>query len=425
MCRNVLKLIFLLLGIIAFVQPSSGQTDASAMRALMENLDRAGCNTNPYELGNMYDTPTPKGYKPFYITHYGRHGSRSNYDAPSYAKLQSVLESAKSRGLLTQQGDSLLTEVGQIIAYHDGMSGHLTPRGIREHEGIAERMYSRFPDVFKGRKSIRAVSSTVPRCLVSMNAFTNTLVRINPELDFDLDSGEKIMTYIDATRGRQQITMGSADIVSKYCSSVPDDTLSIMPVLFTKPAEVADIVPSPSALTEMVWCAGITSGVFDMPHTPLRFLTAPAIYKRWARTNLGLYLDHCNSYEYGAERVALAKISIDEMVQKADEAISGGQYAADLRFGHDFPLLSILCYIGIEGVGERLKVEDVTSKWWGFRNIQMATNVQAVFYRNKSGDVLVKFLFQEQEVLLRKLTPLSGPYYRWSDVKANLEGYLR
>lgn len=286
-------------------------------------------------------------------------------------------------------------------------------------------MYSRFPGVFKGRKSIRAVSSTVPRCLVSMNAFTNTLVRINPELDFDLDSGEKIMTYIDATRGRQQITMGSADIVSKYCSSVPDDTLSIMPVLFTKPAEVADIVPSPSALTEMVWCAGITSGVFDMPHTPLRFMTAPAIYKRWARTNLGLYLDHCNSFEYGAERVALAKISIDEMVQKADEAIAGGQYAADLRFGHDFPLLSILCYIGIEGVGERLKVEDVTSQWWGFRNIQMATNVQAVFYRNKSGEVLVKFLFQEQEVLLRKLTPVSGPYYRWSDVKANLEGYLR
>ena len=55
----------------------------------------------------------------------------------------------------------------------------------------------------------------------------------------------------------------------------------------------------------------------------------------------------------------------------------------------------------------------------------MASNLQIIFYRNKKGDVLVKFLYQEKERLLRGLEPVTGPYYRWEDVKSNLEGYKR
>ena len=52
-------------------------------------------------------------------------------------------------------------------------------------------------------------------------------------------------------------------------------------------------------------------------------------------------------------------------------------------------------------------------------------SIQMVFYRNNSGDILVKFLLNEQETLLRGLAPVSGPYYRWNTVKANLKGYLQ
>ena len=37
---------------------------------------RAANNMHSYEFEDVVDTPAPKGYKPFYITHYGRHGSR-------------------------------------------------------------------------------------------------------------------------------------------------------------------------------------------------------------------------------------------------------------------------------------------------------------------------------------------------------------
>ena len=116
---------------------------------------------------------------------------------------------------------------------------------------------------------------------------------------------------------------------------------------------------------------------------------------------------------------------MDDIVAKADDAIANGSCVADLRFGHDYPLLGLVSYLGIEGVGERLAGEDICDKWLGFWEIPMASNLQIIFYRNKKGDVLVKFLYQEKERLLRGLEPVTGPYYRWEDVKANLEGYKR
>ena len=50
---------------------------------------------------------------------------------------------------------------------------------------------------------------------------------------------------------------------------------------------------------------------------------------------------------------------------------------------------------------------------------------QIVFYRNRDGHVLVKFLVNEKETLLRGLEPMQGPYYEWSVVRENLDGWRR
>ena len=47
-----------------------------ALRLIAENPDRAANNMHSYEFNPIEDTPAPKGFKPFYISHYGRHGSR-------------------------------------------------------------------------------------------------------------------------------------------------------------------------------------------------------------------------------------------------------------------------------------------------------------------------------------------------------------
>ncbi len=397
----------------------------TAVKALQEDRTRAGNNTNSYEFFPITDTKAPKGYKPFYVSHYGRHGSRSNWGGTSYENVISAMEQGKARGILTPDGEMLLEGARKVLAGWDGMDGRLSQRGVREHAAIAERLYKRYPQVFKGKKNVRAVASTVQRCIISMNSFTNSLMRQNPELEIRLDTGEKFMEYISYDKDWKKITEEAMRKGFEYLKDVPDDTLGILSRVFTDPVAAREIVPSPRRFTEDVFNTAVIAEDFDVQEDIYSLLPFDAVYRRWAQSNIYLYTGHCNSADAGADRVVLAKSCVEDIVAKADEAIAGGKYAADLRFGHDYPLMGLVSYLGIEGVGDRLEADEICDKWMGFWNIPMASNLQLIFYKNKAGDVLVKFLYQEQERKLRGLEPFQGPYYKWETVKANLEGYKR
>ena len=75
---------------------------------LRENPFRSGINTDGYEGGPYANTPAPKGYKAFYISHYGRHGSRSNWDEANYKALIESLEKADAAGILKADGRTVL-----------------------------------------------------------------------------------------------------------------------------------------------------------------------------------------------------------------------------------------------------------------------------------------------------------------------------
>ena len=60
----------------------------------------------PYQFANPQLTKAPKGYKPFYISHYGRHGSRYYWNAMLYQELANLLKVAHERGQLTKEGEA-------------------------------------------------------------------------------------------------------------------------------------------------------------------------------------------------------------------------------------------------------------------------------------------------------------------------------
>ena len=131
-----------------------------------------------------------------------------------------------------------------------------------------------------------------------------------------------------------------------------------------------------------------------------------------------IFLNHANSLESGDIRVPRASRLAADIIARADEVIAGAPRAADLRFGHDWPLVGLLCYLGLEGVSERMSMEQASGKWVASQYTPFAANLQIIFYRNKKQDVLVKFLMNEKETRIPELTAVEGPYYRWSDVKA-------
>ena len=77
---------------------------------------------------------------------------------------------------------------------------------------------------------------------------------------------------------------------------------------------------------------------------------------------------------------------------------------------------------GCRGVAE--KPEDCADVFVNYKVSPMGGNVQWVFFRNRKGDVIVKFLLNENEVGIPVETDMY-PYYCWSDVKRYYEDYYK
>ncbi|MBQ2128825.1 MAG: histidine-type phosphatase, partial [Prevotella sp.] len=89
-------------------------------------------------------TPAPEGKHPFYISHYGRHGSRYLINPTEYSRPLEILKAAADAGKLTPLGMDVLRRVKMICDESEGRLGELTPLGGLQHRQIARRMFERF-----------------------------------------------------------------------------------------------------------------------------------------------------------------------------------------------------------------------------------------------------------------------------------------
>ena len=426
--KKALILLAALLGaaMLSYAQEVPAPSGASprVLALLKEDPDRCGVNLHVYEFDPIVDTPAPKGYKPFYISHYGRHGTRADESGDAYVYVVERLEKADSLGILTEEGKSLLAECRAVIDAYGGREGRLTPRGEQEHRMLADRMYSRFPGVFKkGPGNIRVQSSVVPRCLVSMASFISELSARCPSLKFSIVSDNKAQKLL--TNGASSENKKKARKLVRPLSRLEVDTLKLPARIFTDPELGRQVVGSIARLQRRICNTAVMAKNFDLDVDIFRHLNADVIYRYFDASNRNIYLTQCNSVEFGELRMPRIAHIVEAIAHQADEAIASGQVAADLRFGHDWPYMAIVSYLGLEGPGDRMSFEEIPQKWFGPQYICLACNLQLIFYRNNKGRVLVKFLVNEKETLLKGLEPVQGPYYDWAVVRENLDGWRR
>lgn len=410
------KAIILLLALLCVTVPSRAQLSEKLEAYLRECPQRAAFNIHSYEFLPIKDTPAPGGYKPFYISHYGRHGSRSHSSDKPYVLLRDCLQAAAEEGIITPSGDSLLACARQMIQLHDGMDGRLTPRGAREHELIARRMYKRYPGVFR-HGEVHALSSDVVRCLVSMAAFTSSLKSCKKDLVITWDCGAKYQRLITSNTP-SAIKKKAYDDAHSSLTDIPIDTMAIYSRYFKDPARGKELTGKPRNFVSAIFNVARFAEAYDIEENRYNFLPWDAVVTAYARHALQGYLAYCNSVPYGDDATRRVAALAKEMARKADEAIAGAPVAADLIFGHDLPFMCLCSCLGLEGFGyPRLTAEQAYRTWPGAKLCTFASNLQIVFYKNRKGNVLVKFLVNEQESSVPELEPFSGPYYRWEDVK--------
>ena len=399
---------------------------AQDVRSLLrENPERYANIHHSYEPPEAIDdTPAPAGYEPFYVSHYGRHGSRYHTSTRPVTVVSSVMDTLGMLGCLTEEGKQLRNELDSLLKFHDGLAGCLTTRGGLEHQGIAKRLYDRVPALFAqpDRRSVIAEASPSTRCIQSMANFTTVLASQAPELHFTIYAGYRFLPHI---------APGSAIPLNPSHRTILDSVLvarldpsRIMNAWFTDPwfaaqhmgkQQVREFIYNVFYAGNICQCLNLD---YDVPDIYKHF-TEDELYTLWYVDDIANYnyfantTENLNRYDMTGQGVLV------DIVEKADKAVSGNDVAADLRFGHDSGLMSLWVFLRVPGNETAYPMaEGPEHGWYCFQEMPMGSNMQLVFYKNAKDDVIVKILRNEQEITIPAVKPWKGPYYKWNDLRA-------
>lgn len=330
-----------------------GVSAQTTFEEISADLNKAGGVYLAYPKVEAKQTPAPKGYKPFYVSHYGRHGSRYLLGDRDYLWIIQLMQKADSVNGLTPLGKDVLKRLTLVWQEVQGRAGDLTPLGVRQHQGIAERMTKNFPEVFRGKRSVSARSTVVYRCAMSMAAFGDRLKGLNPQLDISYEMSEKYMSYLNYHTDRSNaFTHGEkGPWVEEYRKfeeqQVKPDRL--VSTLFSN----ADFIRCEVNPNNLMW--GLYWIAVDMQdiETPVSFydiFTAREMFDLWQCVNYRFYIGNANPLASKGIVMANAKSLVENIIESADAAIKDHSIAATLRFGHDGNVIPLLALLQIENL---------------------------------------------------------------------------
>lgn len=389
-----------------------------------------------------YPAPLPKAlskapgsYKPFYISHYGRHGSRylispSEYDAP----YQTLLE-AKSAGKLTALGEDVLKRIKLLKDEANGRLGELSPLGAVQHRQIAERMYKRFPEVFAGKTTIDAKSTIVIRCILSMENELLEFAMLNPALTIKSDASNHDMYYMnltDTALNRQKMPPAVKRTYNEFYNR-HIHWQGLMARLFNDTVYANRHVDGRKLNDGLFRLASGIQNVESRHHVTLYdIFTKDEIYANWQVTNAWWYINYGSCPLNGGTQPYSQRNLLRKIIEEADSCIRLPRPGATLRFGHETMVLPLVCLMDINGYGKQVSELDSLERngWVDYKVFPMGANVQFVFYRRNAtdNDILVKVLLNENEATLPIKTD-KAPYYHWKDVRQfyldKLESYYK
>jgi hypothetical protein len=384
----------------------------------------ASCNYDTYP-DSIPDnlTPPPGGKRPFYISHYGRHGSRyinrrSGYDIPYRMMVQ-----ANAVNELTVSGRDVLSEMNLVLLDSEDRWGDLTALGKIQHRMIARRMITRFPEVFADSATVSARSTTVPRCIMSMESAMMELAQRNPQLRISMDASKSTQWYMnhqDPLLSKKKLAPEAQKAYDDYIASRLGNS-RLMELLFKNPDIVKELIDESFFNYYLMKMGLFQKNTYPNQENYIASLfTIDDLYRMWQIDNALWYLEYGFCPLNGGDYPYSQRHLLRQLIADADSCIRLSRPGAQLRFGHDTVLLPLVCLMGLNGYD--LKTTDLDEierrGWWCSSVFPMGGNLQFIFYRRnpKDKDVLFKVLLNEQEAKLPILA-VSGPYYRWSDFR--------
>lgn len=398
-------------------------TAQTARDEIKADINRSGSNLYAYPGPQKPFTPAPADKKPFYITHYGRHGSRFLCGTKEYTSVIDILQKADELGKMTPFGKDVLRRICIMNDEAHNRAGELTPLGAQQHKDIARRMFERCPEVFADSAVVDARSTIVIRCILSMENALHQLIVMNPKLQVKHDASYHDMYYMNLGHDwvdKYRLTKESKDEYQKWarkhCS--PD---RLMKAMFNDKKYVRDSINATRLVSDIFKIVSInqnqetrkTVNMYDI-------FTEEEIYNHWERNNILWYLGFTgNKYNYGLPPYVQRNL-LKDFITKADSCLLLEHPGATLRYGHETMVLPLSCLMELnDNNSDNISsISDIADNWRNYSIFPMGANIQLIFYRKdiNDRDILVKALMNEDEVTLPVPTDCA-PYYHWKDVR--------
>lgn len=377
----------------------------------------------PYPQKTVADLAYPDSLKPVFINHVGRHGARFLSSSKYTTSLLRVLHKADSLHTITPDGRNLMKLCHLIVKQTAGRWGALDSLGMAEQRAIASRAYAAFPSLFN-QTEIHAISSYVPRCIMSMYEFTHQLSRLNNKIEIVTSSGRKYSPLLRPWDGNEEY---KEFISSESWHQVYDDyfnqkvttspAIKVLGKNFPLEAEEAKDITM-NIYKVLAGCSAMSVKV-DM----LSYFTSEELNSLWSVENLHHYLTHSSS-TLSAVPTEVASLLLNELISTMQEAYEGKSlYKVRLRFGHAETLMPLFALMHLPGCYYITNYFDtVALHWRDFYVVPMAANLQMILFKSETGNFYVRTDLNETPVPL--IPGRSNIYTRWEDAKSYLERCL-
>ena len=369
------------------------------------------CPTDPAPL-----TKAPKGYKAFYISHYGRHGARYAWQSDLYERLNTVFSEAEAAGNLTPQGLEYKRRFDSLYPSVRYRTGDLSMKGWNQQQALARRMYSNFPEVFPDGAEVRAWTSTSTRCVMTMSSFCLGLKEMNPKLDLVENFGKYFLPAILPLDGSNPFRVKEVPqtplLFEEKWPHFIERTIDYRTILTRLFQDVDASVPADGqwSLTSYLWFFANGMESLDTDLSFYDLFTQEERVALWKIDDFQFYAEAWPTHA-GYQPI------VDDIIAKADARIAEGRVGADLRFGHDYTFLPLLMTLDVDGFGHNVEDPDDIPIWCQTHRVPMGANLHFVFYRSKRNPkVLFKVLLNGEEAHLPLKTD-NWPYYDWDDFK--------
>lgn len=361
----------------------------------------------------------PDSLTPVMINHVGRHGARYPSSASRAIAMRQALRHADSIGTITPLGRELLEITDNVISRSNGKWGALDSLGMAEQRSIAARMFAAYPELFANGK-VSALSSYSPRCIMSMYSFTHQLARMNNRLEIFTSSGRQnspLMRPFDIDQ--DYIDYREEAPYKEALHSFIKTTAPVEPVKRV----LGDNYPLDEehmqdlAMTEYGLLSGLSAMQYEVDTE--RFLTLDEYNRLWSCNNLRQYLER-TANTISTVPADIAADLLMNLINTTDEvAQRRSDIRVQLRFGHAETLMPLLSLMHLPGCYYMTNYFDtVAAHWRNFYVVPMASNLQLILFRAKSGRLYLRVDLNEVPVPL--LPGDKSIYIPWTSAKQYL-----